>query len=251
MSAWAAAGVAFGGGCAASEQGADGRIGARPRTGTRAGKPAVTAPLGLGGGRDAILQMPVARAGRAGAAAEAGDAPRPLLVLLHGAGGTGAGILRHLGAAASDAGLVVLAPDSRRGTWDAIRGDFGPDVRFLNSALERVFARTAIDPQRIAIGGFSDGASYAISLGLINGDLFRRIAAFSPGFFTPGQPQGRPRLFLSHGTADEVLPVERCSRRIVPVLKQQGYEVTYREFTGGHEVPLAIATEGMRWAAAV
>ena len=33
--------------------------------------------------------------------------------------------------------------------------------------------------------GFSDGASYALSLGAANGDLFTHIAAFSPGFMRP------------------------------------------------------------------
>lgn len=241
MSAWAAAGAAFGGGCAASEQPRDGLLTARPRPGRTAGQRGTPGRLGLDRGRDAILQLP----------AQPSDAPPPLLVLLHGAGGSGAGILRRLGTAAADAGLVVLAPDSRGGTWDAVGGDFGPDVLVLNRALERVFESTAIDPARISIGGFSDGASYAISLGLRNGDLFRGIVAFSPGFFTPGRPQGRPRVFVSHGTADDVLPIDRCSRRIVPVLKTQGYDVTYREFAGGHDVPAAVAREGMRWAAAV
>jgi predicted esterase len=38
----------------------------------------------------------------------------------------------------------------------------------------------AIDPARVAIGGFSDGATYALSLGLINGDLFKRVAPSHP-----------------------------------------------------------------------
>ncbi|MFN2533069.1 MAG: phospholipase, partial [Pyrinomonadaceae bacterium] len=76
----------------------------------------------------------------------------------------------------------MLAPNSRETTWDAIGGDFGPDVDFLNRALERVFEIAPIDAARVAIGGFSDGATYAISLGLINGDFFNSVVAFSPGF---------------------------------------------------------------------
>jgi phospholipase/carboxylesterase len=34
----------------------------------------------------------------------------------------------------------------------------------------------------VALGGFSDGASYALSLDLTNGDLFASLIAFSPGF---------------------------------------------------------------------
>src|SRR6185312_17238913 len=101
---------------------------------------------------------------------------------------------------------AVLAPNSRDKTWDAIGGSFGVDVAHLNRALERVFEKVAIDPARLAIGGFSDGASYAISLGLINGDLFNSIVAFSPGFVIDGTPHGTPRIFISHGTRDHILP---------------------------------------------
>ena len=70
--------------------------------------------------------------------------------------------------------MSVLAPDSRGTTWDAIREGFGDDVTFIDRALEHVFARVSIDPARVTVGGFSDGASYALSLGLANGDVFPR-----------------------------------------------------------------------------
>jgi phospholipase/carboxylesterase len=38
-----------------------------------------------------------------------------------------------------------------------------------------------------------------------------------------------------------VLPIERCSRRLVPQLEATGYEVDYREFRGGHIVPEELA----------
>ena len=99
-----------------------------------------------------------------------------------------------------------------------------------------------------AIGGFSDGATYALSLGLINGDLFRRIVAFSPGFVATGEHRGRPDVFVSHGERDDVLPIARTSRRITRDLTASGYAVTYREFDGGHTVPDAIARAGLEWA---
>jgi predicted esterase len=173
----------------------------------------------------------------------------PLLVFLHGATQSGEGLLRRIGPAADRWGVAVLAPDSRSTTWDAIRAGFGEDVVFLNRALEAVFARLAVDPARVAIGGFSDGASYALSLGLANGDLFPRVVACSPGFVVSATPNGRPRCFVSHGTADQILPIDQCSRIIVPRLRTLGYDVTYREFEGRHELPPAIADEGVRWMA--
>jgi predicted esterase len=191
--------------------------------------------LGLDRERDAILQLPKT----------ATDSPLPLLVMLHGAGQSAEDMFWYLGTAHEEAGVAVLAPNSRDHSWDAIGNDFGPDVEFLNRALERALDSALIDQTRLAIGGFSDGASYALSLGIINGDLFKKVVAFSPGFIIEGPPNGKPRFFISHGTSDRILPIDRCGRRIVGELKARGYDVTFREFEGGHEIPEPAAKEGL------
>jgi len=214
----------------------DTQLSARPRKGVTA--TLKSGALGLGSGeRDGVIQMPSSMP----------DGPVPLLLFLHGATQSGAGMLRRIGAAADQAGIAVLAPDSRATTWDAIRDRFGDDVVFLNRALQHVFERVPVDPARLAIGGFSDGASYALSLGLANGDLFPRIVACSPGFVLSTATHGRPRVFVSHGTADQILPIDQCSRIIVPRLRGMGYEVTFREFEGRHEMPPEVVREGLRW----
>ena len=91
------------------------------------------------------------------------------------------------------------------------------------------------------------GASYALSLGLANGDLFTHVLAFSPGFVVPGPRVGRPAAYVSHGRDDGVLPIERTTRRIVPWLRESGYPVITREFNGAHTVPPAIAEDAVRW----
>jgi phospholipase/carboxylesterase len=55
-------------------------------------------------------------------------------------------------------------------------------------------------------------------------------------------------VFVAHGIADAVLPIGRCSRRIVPALRRAGYRVEYREFDGPHTVPPHIARAGVDWA---
>ena len=115
----------------------------------------------------------------------------------------------------------------------------------LDLALARVFSIVPIDPGRVAVAGFSDGASYALGLGLANGDLFGRVVAFSPGFVAGTARAGRPAVFVSHGDADDVLPVDRTSRRIVRALRDDGYDVTYREFPGGHAVPPEVSREAV------
>ena len=167
--------------------------------------------------------------------------------MLHGAGGDARSGISHFLDLADEAGLVLLAPESRGRTWDVLLGGYGPDAAFIDRALGQTFDRLAVDAERLAVGGFFDGASYALSLGLTNGDLFTRVIAFSPGFGAPAARRGKPPVFVSHGTRDRVLPVERCSRRIVPALKREGYEVCYREFDGGHAVPRPIAREAIEW----
>ena len=173
--------------------------------------------------------------------------PAPLVVLLHGAGSNSRDIMPYLRDLADEVGLILLAPTSREYTWDVIVGGYGPDVEAIDWALESVFSCCAVDPGRMAVGGFSDGASYALSLGITNGDLFTHVLAFSPGFMVPAGQRGSPCVFVSHGAHDEVLPIERCSRRIVPQLERAGYDVRYREFEGGHVVPPDVAGEAVDW----
>ena len=214
-----------------------------PRLTARPDSPVTTpAPgrsqLGLGSVRDGFLYVPTTYTP---------DTPLPLLVALHGAGGGG-----HEWSLYDDAAeareMVVLAPDSRAATWDLALGGFGADVAFLDDALAFTFERCRIDPTRIALGGFSDGASYALSLGVSNGDLFSHLVAYSPGFFLPSSPiVGKPQVFVSHGTEDLILSVSRSRDLIVPELRGSGYEVRYEEFVGGHALPADVSKSSLDW----
>src|SRR5918994_7680302 len=100
--------------------------------------------------------------------------PAPLVLLLHGAGEDARDGLAQLRGQADEAGIVLLACSSRGPTWDLIlnRGHYGPDIAAIDLALGDAFSRCAIDPKRVGVGGYSDGASYALALGLANGNLF-------------------------------------------------------------------------------
>jgi phospholipase/carboxylesterase len=154
-----------------------------------------------------------------------------------------------LRAYADDAGLILLAPESRKSSWDIISdAQYGPDVRFIDNCLAEVFGEFAVNPRRIALGGFSDGASYALSLGLSNGALFRTILAFSPGFMAPVRIEDQPSIFISHGTADEVLPIGACGRRIRRALAAHPQlRLEYREFEGPHTVPAEMKAAALRF----
>lgn len=218
---------------------ANGRLSGRPGLAPAGAPPTGSIPLQLSGSdRDGVLYVPPSYTP---------GSPAPLVVSLHGAGGSGRRSLLRLRPLADELGLLVLSPDSRGSTWDVVRSGFGPDVEFVDRALDLVFARYPVDPARVAAEGFSDGASYALSLGLVNGDLFTHVIAFSPGFVLAGRRRGRPRCFVSHGVHDRILPIDRCSRRIVRELRDEEYDVSYAEFEGGHTVPPAIARSAVDW----
>lgn len=232
----------------------DPRLTSRPATAKTTAPPGLR-ELGLRRWRDAVIRVPASADGRG----------LPLIVLFHGAGGSGSEFLRYLTAALETVDAVILAPDSEGTTWDAVTvvqrdffdvllssearfEGFGPDVRFLDTVLEHVFATVAIDPLRVSVAGFSDGATYALSLGLANGDLFRRIVAFSPGFVFDSARRGKPEIFISHGRQDRVLPIERTARHVASNLRREQYQVTYSEFEGGHVAPESIARDALNWA---
>ena len=213
------------------------RLRARPSAPNGKLAPAGLQGLGLGGVRDGYLYVPERHSA---------DQPLPLLVLLHGATGASTNFFGTYGKRAEEARFIVLAPDSRQYTWDLALGGFA-DVAFIDSALALVFEKCAVDPKRIALGGWSDGASYALTLGLTNGDLFDHVIAFSPGFLGGVEQHGAPKIFVAHGTEDQILPIDNASRRIVPELRRAGYNVDYREFTGGHRTPVEIQDAAMSW----
>ncbi len=215
----------------------EGRLLAHPHSPTRPGSTGLHRPR-LAGQQDALVWVP-------GSYDRA--APAPLIVLLHGAGGNAQGGLRLVGTLADEYGVILVAPASRGQSWDLLHAGWGPDVETVDRALAFAFDHYAIDRTRLAIGGFSDGASYALSLGITNGALFSHLLAFSPGFVAPAAHRGRPKIFISHGTGDTVLRIGSCSRRIVPALERMGYAVAYREFDGAHTVPAGVVREALTW----
>jgi phospholipase/carboxylesterase len=225
-------------GISASGQGQPARLRSRPgAVGVRLG--AGRHPLPPGAGGRGFLYVPESVAASGSAA--------PLLVLLHGAGRT----LPDQDAIVAEAdrrGFVLVVPAAANHTWDLMMsGSYAGDIGRLDAALAGGFAAAPIDPAHLCLAGFSDGASYALSVGLQNGDLFSHLIAFSPGFIGPGRPVGAPRVFVSHGTGDRVLPIDRTGRRVVASLELRELDHTFHEFDGGHSMPAAIRSAAFDW----
>ena len=208
-----------------------GRLSFTPAQLTKAPFPPGRNHLTIASDRDAILFVPTGLDD---------TAPVPLFVMFHGAGGFPEKVLPFLEEHAERHKFLLLAPHSMFATWDIVIGGHGPDLERLHQALAEVTSRYRINPAHLAFGGFSDGASYALSTGITNGDLVSHVIAFSGGFMSIFTQEGAPKVFIAHGLVDEQLPVETAGRANATKLKAAGYDVQYVEFNGLHVIEPVI-----------
>ena len=192
--------------------------------------------LGLFAERDAVLHVPPGLDARR---------PTPLVVLFHGGGGSAEKILPMLAGHANAQRFLLLAPQSLFPTWDLVIAGHGPDRERLDAALAAVASRFLIDPARLAFAGHSDGGSYALSLGLTNGHLASHLIVSSAGFLAVQRQTGAPRIFLSHGTRDAQIPIDRSARTHARLLHQAGYDLTYVEYDGPHAYDPAVVARAV------
>jgi phospholipase/carboxylesterase len=186
-------------------------------------------------------------------------APAPLLVAFYGAGGQASDVLASFRADADRDGFVLLIPTTKGATWDMIQDlqsrfgiemkvtpRYGKDLKALDAALADLFARVAIDPRRIGMMGFSNGATYALSVGTANPQLVSTVIAFSPGPAFLGTSSPTQRIFISHGEQDEVLPYS-YTRGIVARIRVRKIPLMFEPFKGGHTVPKDIRARALAW----
>lgn len=212
----------------------------------------------------------------------------PLVVYLGGAGVSAMDVLDQERQFADRYGMMLLLPtavSSQAGMWDFINGwndgrltyalpdsawprtvlhytDTNQDEQNLDAALKEALRTYAIDPDKIALAGFSNGGSFSLFLGRYNSDVFSRIAPLSAVFPLGGDGPRTPttQYFLSGGIAEDM------AQTVVALsagLQQQGYPVTTviglrnhvdleaddaymwqwlsTSWTPGHTIPTAIA----------
>ncbi|MBS0450027.1 MAG: hypothetical protein JSS14_01830 [Proteobacteria bacterium] len=170
--------------------------------------------------------------------------PAPLLCVLPGHGGVDGGLIDHVLDWASENGAHVIVASACGRTWDILEQGYGPDVVNIDAAIHWAQRNWSIDHSRVALAGFSDGASYALTIGLKNGDCISHLMAFSPGFVMPASPKGRPAIRVAHGSKDGVLPVA-CGQGIAQRLHDDGYHMQYEEFDGEHVAPREVVARAL------
>ena len=192
--------------------------------------------------------------------AKASPGQRPLLVMFHGAGMSARALLDGARGEADRCGCLLLSVQSKGKTWDMIglvrdaarmeRATpselFGDDASRVEQALSAALRAPDADRQSIVLFGFSDGASYALSLGLANPRLFRGVVAIAPGFhLEPAAINPTQRLFIAHSPADRVLAFERTRDAVVAPLERAGFAVRFQPFAGGHRIDRPVLADGI------
>jgi polyhydroxybutyrate depolymerase len=148
--------------------------------------------------------------------------PRPLILALHGNGGSGEQFLRYgpwLPLVAS-AGVVLALPDGLNRSWadgrpdSEFRGRKPPaglnDVAFLTSLVNDLVKAGIADRKRIYVAGLSNGGMMALRLLCDRADLFAAgavvIASLPESSSTRCKPSRPVPLLLMNGTADKLVP---------------------------------------------
>jgi polyhydroxybutyrate depolymerase len=101
----------------------------------------------------------------------------PLLIVLHGTGGTGAAmqVVTELDAYAEGEGMVVAYPDAISGLWTITLPET-LDMNFVFDLVDHIDKKVGVDRTRIYLTGFSRGALLAMKMACQRGDLVTAVA---------------------------------------------------------------------------
>ncbi len=148
------------------------------------------------------------------------DPPKGGIVLLHGGGGKGKGLLKsNLARQALARGYAFIAPNGYHpgarfpNNWAVRARNFGhekDDIVFIRNVLEDVASRFAVPRERILLAGFSRGGSMVWDVACHAPDTARAYAPSAGAFWVdlPKGCQGPVDLFHTHGWDDRTVPLE-------------------------------------------
>ena len=138
----------------------------------------------------------------------------PLVLVLHGGGGDGAGMqpLTGMDSSADAAGFIVVYPDGWQKRWADGRGTTEPeqagvnDVVFLSSLVQRLSSELNADPKRIYATGISNGGFMSARLACDASSVFAAVAVVAAtipeNVRATCKPSRAVPFVLIHGTAD-------------------------------------------------
>ncbi len=142
-----------------------------------------------------------------------GDDAVPLVISLHGYSSDARrhAVYTGLSAKADEAGFIVVTPQGIGDPtfWNFLNPGEPDDVAFIGDLVDRLASQLCIDPARIYVTGFSNGAAMSVTLACRLTGRIAAIAAVSGVFFLPGCASGGPvSVIVFHGTDDVAVPFE-------------------------------------------
>ena len=181
----------------------------------------------------------------------------PLLLLLHGYGSNEEDLFSFATELPEEYYVIsARAPyDMTYGSyaWYAINFD-ADENKFSNigqaqqsrdliaNFIDELIATYAIDSNNVTLIGFSQGSILGYSVALSYPQKVQRLVAMSGYLNTEiavanfaTNDLTNLKIFASHGTVDQVIPVD-WARKSIPVLEKLGISVVYKEYPVGHGV---------------
>ena len=142
----------------------------------------------------------------------------PLVLVLHGGGGSGLGMqtLTGMNSSADAAGFIAVYPNGEQKNWSDGRGTTEPeqagvnDVAFLSSLVAKLSNGLNADPKRIYATGISNGGFMSVRLACDASNVFAAVAVVAATIPENVRATCRPSravpFVLIHGTADTFVP---------------------------------------------
>jgi phospholipase/carboxylesterase len=105
-----------------------------------------------------------------------------------------------------------------------------------------------LNPQKLVLGGFSQGAMIATEVALTQPEDIAALILFSgtmldeEGWTKKAKGLAGKPVLQSHGSADQVLPIV-AAQKLSQVLQSAGAKIEFVGFPGGHEIPRPVVAK--------
>ncbi|WP_017568855.1 alpha/beta hydrolase [Nocardiopsis halotolerans] len=189
------------------------------------------------------------------------DPGAPTLLLLHGTGADERDLL-PLGRALAP-GAALLSPrgkvdENGMNRWfrRVREGVFDVDDLVRRTGELAAFVTAAVrtyglDPERIVVSGFSNGANTGAALVLLHPHLVRGAVLFAAGAPLQGREPdlvdlSGTEVFLGSGEVDPITTVDQA-RLLASQLRERGARVRSCEHPGGHQVDPGVVEQARSW----
>lgn len=190
--------------------------------------------------------------------------PAPIVVMVHGRAGDES--VMWIFKQAIPKGVAIVSPrapiaesEDAFAWFDSSQGTLHPTNESLESSLTKfqVFIESlpyiySIDPSRLVLMGFSQGAAICnaftfrnpgavIGVASLAGSMIQPIDSSSPA----GSVENLPVL-IAHGVSDDTIPLEYAHKTRDRYL-ELGADVTYGEYSTGHKMTMQAINDLKAW----